>query len=80
MVWYDVICDHHLTEPYVILQRQTGDIYGNYFQHELPPLILFYRVSEKVPPRTRLQMFYQYDRASPHFSCVVRHYLNRQFP
>jgi hypothetical protein len=57
MVWYDVIGDHQLIGPYVIPQRQTGDIYGNYFQHELPALILFYGVSEKFPPRTRSQMF-----------------------
>jgi len=80
VAWYGVIGDDQLIEPYVTPQCQTGDIYGNYFQHELPALILFYRVPEKVPPLTRPQMYYQYDSAPHHFSCVVRHYLNRQFP
>ena len=60
--------------PYVFLQRLTGGIYANFLQDELPgPL-------EDVPLHTRRQMYYQHDRATSHFSQVIRNYLNHKFP
>ncbi|GFG32263.1 hypothetical protein Cfor_09898, partial [Coptotermes formosanus] len=50
------------------------DIYVNFLQHELPALL------EDVPLQTRRQAYYQHDGAHPHFSQVVRPYLNQQFP
>jgi len=42
-----------------IIKRLTGDIYAGFLQNELPAL------EEDVPLRTRLQMYYQHDGASP---------------
>jgi len=43
-------------------------------QDELPTLL------ENVPLQTRQQMYYQHDGAPPHFSQVIRQYLNHEFP
>jgi len=43
-------------------------------QDELPALL------ENVPLQTQQQIYYQHDRAPPHFSRVVRQYLNQKFP
>jgi len=59
---------------YIFPQRLTGDIYANVLQDELPALL------ENVPIQTRRQMCYQYDGEPPHFSHVVRQYLNHKFP
>ena len=71
--WCGVIGDQ-LTGPHIFPQRLTGDIYTNLLQHELPAIL------ENVPIQTRRQMCYQHDGASPHFSQVVRQYLNHKFP
>jgi hypothetical protein len=60
-----------LIGPY-IFPRLTGDIYANVLQEELPALF------ENVPLQTG-QMIYQRHRAPPHFSQVVRQYLNHKF-
>jgi len=52
----------------------TGDIYANLLQDELPTLL------DNVPLQTQQQMYYQHDGAPPHFSQVVRQYLNHKFP
>ena len=44
------------------------------FRDELPALL------ENVPLQTRRQMYYQHDGAPPHFSQVVRQYLDHKFP
>jgi len=46
----------------------------NFLQDELPAFL------ENVPLQTRRQMYYQHDGAPPHFSRVVRQYLNHKFP
>jgi len=72
-VWCGVIGDQ-LIGQYIFPQRLTGDIYANFWQDELPALI------ENVSLQTRRQMCYQHDGAPPHFSQVVRQYLNHKFP
>ena len=72
-VWCGVIGDQ-LIGPYIFPQRLTGAIYANFLRDELPALL------ENVPLQTRLQMYYQHDGAPPHFSQVVRQYLDHKFP
>jgi len=73
VVWCGVTGDQ-LVCPYISLQRQTGDIYANVLQDELPAFI------KNVPLQKRRQMYYQDDGAPSHFSQVVRQYLNHNFP
>jgi hypothetical protein len=70
-VWCGVTGDE-LTEPFISLQRLTGDIYAKVLQRELPALL------ESVPLRTRRQMFYSVMH-HPRFSRIVTHYLNQHF-
>jgi hypothetical protein len=72
-VWCGVNGDQ-IIAPYFFLQHLTGDIYANFLQHELPAFL------ENVPLQTRRQMYYQHDGGPPHFSQVVRQYLNHKFP
>jgi len=72
-VWCGVIRDQ-LIGQYIFPKRLTGDIYANFLQDELPAHL------ENVPVQTRRQMYYQHDGAPPHFSPVVRQYLNHKFP
>jgi hypothetical protein len=72
-VWCGVTGDQ-LIGPYIFPQRLTGDIYVNVSQDELPALL------QNVPLQTRQQMYYQHGGAPPHFSQVVRKYLNHKFP
>ena len=71
-MWCGVIGDQ-MTGPYTFPQRLTGDIYANVLQNELPALL------ENVPLQTRRQMYYQHEGTSPHFSQVVKPYLNHKF-
>jgi len=71
-VWCGVIGDQ-LIGSYIFPQHLTGDIYFNFLQDKLPALL------ENVPLQTRRQMYYQHDGAQPHFSQVVRQYLNHKF-
>jgi hypothetical protein len=68
-VWCGFIGDQ-LIGPFIFPQRLTGAIYANILRDELPALV------ENVP----LQMYYQHDGAPPHFSQVVRQYLDHKFP
>jgi hypothetical protein len=71
-VWCGVIGDQ-LTGQYIFPQRLTGDIYSNALQDELPALL------ENVSVQTRRQFYCQHDGTPPHFSQVVRQYLNHEF-
>jgi hypothetical protein len=72
-VWCGIIGDQ-LIGPYIFPQRLTGDIYANFLQDDLSALL------GNVPLYTRRQMYYQHDGAPPHFSQVVKQYLNHRFP
>jgi hypothetical protein len=65
--------ENQLSGPYIFPQHLTGGIYANVLQDELPALL------ENVPLQTRRQKYYQHDGAPPHFSQVVRQYLNHKF-
>jgi len=72
-MWCGAIGDQ-MIGPYIFPQLLTGDICANVFQDELlAPL-------ENVPVQTRRRMYHQLDGAPPHFSQVVRQYLNHKFP
>jgi hypothetical protein len=71
-VWCGVNGDQ-IIGLYIFPQRLTGDIYANFLQHELPALL------KNVPLQTR-QMYYHHDGAPPHFTQVVKQYLNHKFP
>jgi len=60
--------------PYFFLQRLTGDIYAKRFARWTASTLT------DVPLQTRWQIYYQHDGAPPHFSQVVRQYLNHKFP
>jgi len=49
-------------------------INAKFLQDELPAF------KENVLLQTRRQMYYQHDGAPPHFSQVIRQYLNHEFP
>ena len=49
-------------------------INANFLQDELPALL------ENVPQQTWGQIYYQHDGAPPHFSQIIRQYLNHKFP
>ena len=68
-VWCGVIGDQ-LICPYIFPQRLTVDICANILQDELPALL------ENVPLQTQWQMYNQHVGVPPHFSQVVRQYLN----
>ena len=72
-VWCGVIGDQ-LIGPYIFPQRLTSDIYASFLRDDLPALV------ENVPLQMRRQMYYQHDGVPPHFSQVVRQYLNHKFP
>lgn len=48
--------------------------YLNFLSNELPILL------ERVPLNLRKEMWIQQDGAPPHNSCIVREFLQRQFP
>jgi len=66
--------ENQLIGLHIFPQRLTGGIYTNFLQDELPAIL------EIVPLQTRRQVYYQHDGAPPHFSQVVRQYLNHKFP
>jgi len=72
-MWCCVIGDQ-MIGLYIFPQCVTGDIYANFLKDELPALL------ENAPLQTQQQMYYQHDGAPPHFSQVVRQYLNHKFP
>jgi hypothetical protein len=73
-IFWLVCPENQLTGPYIFPQLLTGGIYDNFLQDELPVLL------ENLPLQTRRQMYYQHDGVLPHFSHVVRQYLNHKFP
>jgi len=73
VVWLGVIGDQ-LTGPYIFPQRPIGDIYANFLQDELPAIL------DNISLQIRRQIYYQHDGVQPHFSQVVRQYLDHKFP
>ena len=72
-VWCGVIGDK-LIGPFVLENNLSGDTYEVFLRTELPGLL------EDIPLMVRMQMFFQHDGAPPHYSRLVREYLNASFP
>ena len=72
-MWWCVIGDQ-LTGPLIFPPIVTSDIYSNFLQEDLPAPL------QSVPLQTRRQVYYQHDGTRPHFSQVVRQYVNQKFP
>lgn len=71
-VWAGIVGDH-LVGPHFFDGPLNGEVYLNFLQNILPPLL------ENVDMQTRLNMWLLQDGAPPHFSVVVRRYLNETF-
>jgi len=71
-VWC-VVNGDQMIGPY-IFPRLTGDIYTSFLQDEQPAVL------ENVPLQILWQMYYQHNGPPPHFSQVIRQYLNHNFP
>ena len=72
-VWCAVLNDQ-LIGPFVMEGGLTGEAYLQFLEEELPQLL------EDVPLNKRGHMYFQHDRAPPHFSREVRNFLNYHFP
>ena len=72
-VWCGVIGDR-LIGPFVFENNVRGDTYEEVLRNELPGLL------EDIPLMVRSQMYFQHDGAPPHYSRLVREYLNASFP
>lgn len=62
--------DDHLTGPYFLPQRLTGDSYLNFLQEELPVLL------EEIPLQLRQHLWFMHYGAPAHFSIDVRNHLD----
>lgn len=72
-VWCGIV-DGQVIGPYFFDGTVTGQSYLQLLQNVLPVLL------ENVPLNTRRRMWFQQDGAPPHFSLIVRNYLNVLFP
>lgn len=72
-VWVGIVGDH-LTGPFFLPPRLTGEVYRHFLENELPLLL------DDIPYQLRLQMYFMHDGAPPHFSLVAREYLNTVYP
>jgi len=68
-VWCAVL-DDQLIGPFILEGRLTGEAYLRFLQEYLPRLL------EDMPLNKQGHMYFQHDRAPPHFSCEVRNFLN----
>uniref|UniRef100_A0A1B6L5Q6 DUF4817 domain-containing protein n=1 Tax=Graphocephala atropunctata TaxID=36148 RepID=A0A1B6L5Q6_9HEMI len=71
-VWVGIIRDS-LIGPVFLPPRPNGLNYFHFLQNDL------WEVMEDVPLRVRDRMWFMHDGAPPHFSIVVRAYLNERF-
>lgn len=72
-VWLGII-DDYLIGPFFLPARLTGETYHHFLENELPLLL------EDVPIIIRRRMWFMHDGAPPHFSVIVREFLNNVFP
>lgn len=71
-VWCAII-DDKILGPFVINGNLTGRIYEQFLKNDLPVLL------EDIPLQKRLQVIFQHDGATPHFSLLARNHLNANF-
>lgn len=72
-IWMGII-GNHLIGPFIIDGRLNGVNYLQFLQEELNNLL------EEVPLQIRNNMWFMHDGAPPHFSVIVREYLDNRFP
>jgi len=72
-VWCAVL-DDQLIGPLILEGHLTGEAYLQFLHEELPRLL------EDVHLNKRGCMYFQHDKAPPHFSCEVRNFLNYRLP
>ena len=70
-VWCSVL-GNKLVGPFVF-DNLTGNAYELFLRIELPGSL------EDIPLMTRSLMYFQHDRAPPHYTRLVRDYLNESF-
>jgi hypothetical protein len=63
-----------LIGPTILEDRMTAQNYLDFLLHELPEQL------EDVPVATRIAMYFQHDRALPHYTRLVMQHLNDTFP
>jgi len=72
-VWCGVL-GNKLIGPFVFDNNLTGNTYEVFLRNELPGLL------EDIPLMIQSQMYFQHDRAPPHYTRHVRDYFNESFP
>jgi hypothetical protein len=72
-VWVGIIGDV-LVGPHVLPQSLTGNCYQYFLENDLPTL------SEDLALAIRAHMWFLHDGASPHFSIIVREFLDNMYP
>jgi hypothetical protein len=63
-----------LIGPVILEERMTGKNYLEFPQNELPEQL------EHIPLATRIDMYFQHEGASPHYTRLVMQLLNDNFP
>jgi len=71
-VWVGIIGDV-LIGPVFLPARLTGEVYRNFLEQTLPPLL------EDVPLATRHAMWFMHDGAPAHFSVLARQFLTATY-
>lgn len=71
-VWAGIV-DEFLIGPFVLPRKLNGRSYLNFLRDNLPLLM------EIVPLAVRQRIFFMHDGAPPHFSLLVRAYLNETY-
>ena len=72
-LWAGIV-NNYLIGPFELPPRLTGAIYWRFLRRNLQELL------EEVPLHIRESMWFLHDGAPPHFSRLVRQFLNVQFP
>ncbi|KAJ8943253.1 hypothetical protein NQ318_009944 [Aromia moschata] len=72
-VWIGVI-DRYLIAPVILPNRLNSETYLKFLQNTFPDLL------DEVPLQLRLEHWFMHDGAPPHFSIMVRDFLNHQYP
>ena len=72
-VWAGITADH-ITDPYLLPNRLTGEIYLAFLRYLLPTLL------DAVPLEIRQVMWLQHDGAPAYFDRNVRNHLNVTYP
>lgn len=70
----------HILGPYFFDGSLNGDMYLDFLRFELIPALAILFPNNENPDLPSFNVWYQQDGAPPHYSLVVREYLNEVFP